>query len=126
MLRILRSKKAQNTLEYALLFAIVIGAVSAMQLYLRRGLNARIRGGSDILPTTVLGQAGGDAIGVLGNHTQYEPYYIREGEYGISSTTNQGTEKGAVGNTGGQRQLSGATSTRTGRQGMTGAKEDLY
>lgn len=43
MLRRLRNKKAQNTAEYAILIGIVVAAAVAMQTYVKRGLQARIK-----------------------------------------------------------------------------------
>jgi len=125
MLRLLRNKKAQNTAEYAILIALIIGVFSAMQIYVRRGMQARIKSGADNIPQMVIGQTEGGVSGDLfGNATQYEPYYVREGEYSMTSTTKEGTEKGIITNDGGQRDLVDATSQRTGRQGIGGAKED--
>lgn len=128
MLRLLRSKKAQNTAEYAILIALVIGVFSAMQIYVRRGLQARIKGGADTLPYSVLGQAAAqDGVGqdILGNRamTQYEPYYIRGGEYNMRSETNQGLERGINDQAGGKSELTDATSRRTGSQGITGTNQ---
>ena len=107
MLRLLRSRKAQNTAEYAILIALVIGVFSAMQIYVRRGLQARIKGGADTLPYAVLGQANTiDGVGedILGDRdmTQYEPYYITKGVYNMRSTTNEGLERGINDDTGGK------------------------
>lgn len=134
MLRLLKSRKAQNTAEYAILIALVIGVFSAMQIYVRRGLNARVKGGTDILPRTVLGQAEsqGDIFDTnfLGNpadadYTQYEPYYISKGDYSMTSTTRDGTEKGINDELGGQRVLTDQTNQRIGKQTITGsAKAD--
>jgi len=125
MLRLLRNKKAQNTAEYAILIALIIGVFSAMQIYIRRGLQAKIKGGADNIPGIVLGQTGGEADkNLLGNATQYEPYYIREGAYDMSTTSNEGVEKGIVANSGGNRELTNAKSVRTGAQTITSAKED--
>jgi hypothetical protein len=129
MLRLLRNKKAQNTAEYAILIALVIGVFSAMQIYVRRGLNARIKGGSDKLPFAVLGQAknkgditSDDFLGA-GTDTQYEPYYISKGKYDMTSDTYEGTEKGINDQAGGKRELYGATSKRTGEQEIKGTVE---
>jgi hypothetical protein len=125
MLRLLRNKKAQNTAEYAILIALVIGVFSAMQIYVRRGLNARIKGGSDKLPFAVLGQANtadGVAQDILGatTATQYEPYYLIKGKYDMTSETKEGTEKGINDEAGGKRELYDATSKRTGEQEIRG------
>ena len=125
MWKLLRSKKAQNTAEYALLIALVIGVFSAMQIYVRRGLNARIKDGTDNLPRMVLGQTNGEASMDLFNGTeQYEPYYIREGAYTMTTTSSEGKEIGLASQAGGIRDLSGATEHRMGSQTITGAKED--
>lgn len=41
MLRL--EKKAQSTLEYAIIIAVVVGAAIAMQVYVKRGLQGRVR-----------------------------------------------------------------------------------
>lgn len=47
MLKFLRKKKAQSTLEYAVLIIIVIGALLSIQQYLKRGIQGRLRQASD-------------------------------------------------------------------------------
>jgi len=63
----LKNRKAQNTAEYALLIALVVAGVIAMQTYAQRALQARVQGASQYLEgqTTTIGTA-----------TQYEPYYL--------------------------------------------------
>lgn len=41
------SRKAQSTLEYAILILIVIVALLAMQVYLKRGIQGRVRESSE-------------------------------------------------------------------------------
>lgn len=121
MLRLLRNKKAQNTMEYAILIAVVIGAFSAMQIYLRRGLQARIKAGTDNIPDKVLGQETDPVVaGLFGNETQYEPYYIREGAYDMSTVSSEGTERGTLTEEGGIRELDNATTQRTSTQQIIG------
>ncbi|MFA5118831.1 MAG: hypothetical protein WC695_08290 [Candidatus Omnitrophota bacterium] len=44
----IRSKKrAQSTLEYAVIIAVVVGALIAMQIYVKRGLQGRLRQATD-------------------------------------------------------------------------------
>jgi Flp pilus assembly pilin Flp len=44
----IRSKKrAQSTLEYAVIIAVVVGALIAMQVYVKRGLQGRLRQATD-------------------------------------------------------------------------------
>lgn len=122
MLRLLRNKRAQNTAEYALLIAIVIGAFSAMQIYLRRGLMARIKAGTDNLPGMVLGSAGdGVSVNMLGTDEQYEPYYLRRGYYQADSNSASGEETGTNTRYSGIRESFGATSSRTSNQVITGS-----
>jgi len=122
MLLLLKNKKAQNTMEYAILFAVVVGALTAMQLYVRRSLQAKIRGGTDNIPNAVLSQetatSGVVVDQLLGDPTatQYEPYYYVNGQSDLVSTTSEGTERGTIQNAGGLRDLSGATTQQTGWQ----------
>jgi len=43
MLRILRNKRAQNFLEYTMLILIISAALIAMQQYIQRSVNARLK-----------------------------------------------------------------------------------
>lgn len=45
MLRL--NKKAQSTLEYALLIGVIVAGLIAMQLYLKRGYQGKLRESSD-------------------------------------------------------------------------------
>lgn len=47
MFKFLRKKKAQSTLEYAVLIIIVIGALLSIQVYLKRGIQGRMRSSAD-------------------------------------------------------------------------------
>jgi len=77
------SKRAQTTAEYAILIAIVVGAVVAMQIYVRRGIQGRVRNivdDSSLGGTTVAGPNGETATAIFdpdatGSVGQYEPYY---------------------------------------------------
>jgi len=135
MLRLLKSKLAQNTIEYALIIAVVIGAFTVMQLYNRRSINMRVRRGMDNLPLAIMGQRETDKIylfpgtndtwkPILGtsNDTQYEPYYYT-GEYDMQTVSTEGKEKAAFGNAGGQRILTGRSSQRTGKQEISGTSQ---
>ena len=61
-----RTKLGQSTAEYAILIAVVVAAVVAMQTYTQRSLQARMRDASQYLTKTTSN---------LGNTDQYEPYY---------------------------------------------------
>lgn len=131
MLRLLRNRTAQNTMEYALVLGIVVAVFSAMQLYFKRGMQARVKEGIDNVSEKVLSVSGVDTadqakvntlFGTAGD--QYEPYYLSQGSSNMTTTSSEGTEKGTISETGGVRDLSGATTSRTGTQTITGVIED--
>ena len=70
----LKNKKAQNTAEYALLIALVVAGIIAMQQYAQRALQARVRDASLYMITV---------NDTLGNTAQYEPYY-QQSNYEVS------------------------------------------
>ena len=77
MLRKLRRiSKGQSTAEYAILLALVVGAVISMQVYVQRAIKGRIR---DAVAVYMLNNASG--TGNLGNTAQYEPYYLETDFY---------------------------------------------
>lgn len=47
MFKFLRKMKGQSTLEYAVLVIIVIGALLSIQIYIKRGLQGRLRSAAD-------------------------------------------------------------------------------
>ena len=133
MFKLLRNKRAQNTAEYAILFAVVIGAFTAMQMYVRRGLNARLKDGVNTIPGIVATQSlttdpNSGATTVFyqdaNARQQYEPYYIRGGSTNLTTTSNQGAETGTITETGGTRTVAGATSSRVGNQVGTGVQDE--
>ncbi len=111
MLRKILGKRAQSTAEYAILISIVVGAVVAMQVYVRRGLQSRIR---DVVNHEA---AGGDVGGQAFNFTdngQYEPYYT-DSEFNSNrdAQINKTEQAGGAATTAIQGQ---DVSTRTGYQ----------
>ena len=138
MLRLLKNKRAQNTIEYALIIAVVIGAFTAMQLYNRRAISMRVKKGMDIIPFAILGSekdangtsylipAGTDPETFLGkkDDTQYEPYYYAKGAYDMYTNSTEGIEETKIGVTPlkGTRTLTGQSTQRTGTQEVTGWK----
>ena len=80
--KLLKNKKAQNTAEYALLIALVVAAAIAMQTYVQRALQARMRDASVYLT---------NQTSDLGTTLQYEPYYLST-NYQTDSTRTE-TEK---------------------------------
>ena len=47
MLRHFRKMKAQSTLEYAVLIMVIIGALLAIQTYIKRGVQGRLKSATD-------------------------------------------------------------------------------
>jgi hypothetical protein len=41
------NKKAQSTLEYAIIVAVVVGALLTIQIYIKRGIQGRMRSSTD-------------------------------------------------------------------------------
>ena len=64
--RIFKNKKAQNTAEYALLIALVVAAIIAIQTYASRALQSRVRDASHYLV---------EQTNTIGTTSQYEAYY---------------------------------------------------
>ena len=60
----MKANKAQTLAEYVLLIAIVVAAIAGMQVYVKRGLQARYKAISDCT---------GESVGI----EQYEPYYAQ-------------------------------------------------
>ncbi|MFA5096994.1 MAG: hypothetical protein WC478_06605, partial [Candidatus Omnitrophota bacterium] len=59
-------RKGQSTAEYAIVIGLVIAAIVAMQVYVKRGLQGKVKDAVDYKDT-------GDTI--TGTTAQYEPYY---------------------------------------------------
>ena len=77
MWRRLYNRKGQSTGEYALVFAIILGAIVAMQTYVKRGIQGRVKSGTDYM-ARVTGEIEGYGDTTLDGGsliTQYDPYY---------------------------------------------------
>jgi len=61
------SRKAQSTAEYVIVLGLIVAAVVAMQTYVKRGLQARMRDATDYVD---------EGAGTIFKRTQYEPYYM--------------------------------------------------
>ncbi len=66
MLRLRR--RGQSTAEYAIVIGLVIGAAVAMQIYVKRGIQGKMKDAVDYNDAA--------SAGVLGSTKQYEPYYL--------------------------------------------------
>lgn len=107
----LNSRKGQNTAEYAILIGVIVAAAIAMQIYVRRGMQARIKDAVDFAKT------GDDDSGgyLYSNETQYEPYYM---ETSKSVTTTQESTVGEALQAGGGviKSVTSEAVARTGNQ----------
>lgn len=72
-------KKAQNTAEYAILIALVVGAAIGMQTYVKRGLQGRVKDSSRGLVETISGstdwatlESDGPVVDAVDVEYQYE------------------------------------------------------
>lgn len=74
MMKLFKNKRAQNVAEYAILIALVVGAIIAIQKLAQRTLQARVRDASQFLTdNTDFGSSINSTISY--NTGQYEPYY---------------------------------------------------
>lgn len=74
-------RRGQSLTEYAIVFSVVAAAVVGMQIFLKRGLQAKQQGVTQYFTSVT-----GDPLGVkqdIGTKTQYEPYYA-ESKYGVT------------------------------------------
>lgn len=108
MLRLFRNQKAQSTAEYAIVIGLVVAAAIAMQIYIKRGIQAKIKDGTDLL-TSINGTIENFT---LASTEQYEPYYMGS-DFDVSrnATTAEATFRG-----GGVTRGGNETSWRTGTQ----------
>ena len=94
--QLFKNKKAQNTAEYALLIALVVAGVIAMQTYAQRSLQARMRDASQYMATSTDFANGNAAVGNFTSN-QYEPYYMQS-SYNVDkeSETNKRLAEGTT------------------------------
>ena len=108
MFKSLSQKRAQSTAEYVVVLGLIVAAVVAMQTYIKRGFQGRIRQAVDYVGYA--GEAGNGVVDFSGN--QYEPYYLSSGF--STNRSDDGTQnlfiEGAVNRT------SNEVTTRAGNQ----------
>jgi hypothetical protein len=117
------NKKAQTTAEYAILIAIVVGALVGMQIYVRRGLQGRIRNVVDqgaTLSTAGAGGASGYTATVNFTGEQFEPYYLATGQ--IDQTTSGSSSRTGSSDT---DIISGESAYQTSRSGSRTSAQGL-
>lgn len=103
MLRKLRNRRAQSTAEYAILIGVVVAALVAMQTYVKRGFQGRMKDATDFFATNT---------SQIGTTTQYEPYYLAQTRN--TQTTADSSENTATG--GGIARDSSTVTNSTGNQ----------
>jgi len=105
-------KKAQTTAEYAILIALIVGAVVAMQIYVKRGIQGRVKEVVD--HTGAGGEVAGQNLSLSGS--QYEPYY----QQSTASTQQTSTAKEQL-ETGGGASREATTEVAVTREATTTA-----
>ena len=73
-------RKGQSMAEYAIVLTVVITAIVAMQIYVKRGLQGKVRDVTDNVGAGLL------AAGFAKVTNQYEPYYAQSN---FNTTQNQ-------------------------------------
>jgi gas vesicle protein len=108
----LNARKGQNTAEYAILIGVIVAAAIAMQIYIRRGMQARIRDAVDYSRTG----ENNELSNFFSNDKQYEPYYLS-----TNFTTSQSGDVAEMQQQGGGvvRDSIADTTTRYGNQAYT-------
>ena len=75
MLRIIKNKKAQAvSAEYVIALSIIVGMMSAMSIYVKRAIQARIRDARYEMANIVKDRVAGRVKGNIWR--AYEPYYL--------------------------------------------------
>ena len=105
MLRLMR--KGQSTAEYAIVIGLVIAAAVAMQVYVKRSLQAKVKNAVDY----------NDPAATMLTTGQYEPYYLSS-----NMTSTRSDAKGESTATGGgvTRTITKDEANRTGSQNIAG------
>ena len=107
----MRNRKGQSTAEYALLISLVLAAYVGIQLFVNRGLKAKV---ADVTEHFTNQDGGESTIGKL---SQYEPYYS-ESKYDVTQNRENKEQYGNKGLV--NRDVYEATERKTGgfsRQG---------
>lgn len=77
-----RLKKGQSTAEYAIVIGLVIAAAVAMQVYVKRGIQGKIKDAVDFSKKDVTSGV------TIGTTSQYEPYYLSQS---LNTSSNSAT-----------------------------------
>ncbi len=104
-------KSGQSVAEYAIVFGVVAAAIIGMQIFVKRGLQAKEHDIVAHLASVAGSVTGTTGTGAIGTKLQYEPYYASS-DY----TVKQGTDSKEEMKTGGEvtRNTTRGDTTRTG------------
>ena len=87
--------RGQSTAEYAIVLGVVLAAMVAMQVYVKRGAQARVKVGVDQFTqagTTALPwltgalPTGANDVTLSATHSQYEPYYAESNYHTVRNS----------------------------------------
>lgn len=106
------NKKAQSTAEYVIVLGLIVAAVIAMQTYVKRGMQGKIKDATDY---------NDPAAGTVFKTKQYEPTYVSSNfnDERTSEETAQGTYGDAADST------SKNTTVRTGTHHVSGVEQEV-
>ena len=129
-----RSRRGQSTAEYAIVIAVVLGAIVGMQTYVKRAINARIADATDTrmpdkahLPGTAVAGVGGDVPAAFAPFTrqQFEPYYAESNSLTTSTIrTSSATNPKALHVAGAEGTASAVTGTVTSTTSREGSSSE--
>ena len=72
-----RTRRAQSLTEYAIVFSIVAAAVIGMQIFVKRGIQAKQHDVTNYFTGVTGDSLGNESTRVLDTAIQYEPYYAQ-------------------------------------------------
>lgn len=101
-----RGKKAQSTAEYVIVLGLIVAAVMAMQTYVKRGFQGKIKDAVDYVDPNA------QSTNAIFSTKQYEPYYL-----GSTFNTSRTSDEAEDISTGGEtNKITNEVTTRTGNQ----------
>jgi hypothetical protein len=98
-------RKGQSTAEYAIVIGLVIAAAVAMQVYVKRSLQAKVKDAVDY----------NDASATMLSTGQYEPYYLTSE---MDNTRKESTTASTAAGGGVTRTINEDEANRTGTQSI--------
>jgi len=110
----IRNRKGQSTAEYAIVIGLVIAAAVAMQVYVKRGLQGKVKDAVDATTTETM-----DSSSLNFSTGQYEPEYLTTN---MQASRNASESESALTGGGVSRNVTDASS-RTGTQSIAAANE---